>query len=143
MTEQNDTEHGEIAVVVAHGMRFVGCVVSRTLDPDRPHSIMTLSPVYELQVQMGPNGQGGVVIGHSAVPVMLLPSWDSLDVPPGAIVQMASELSPRDRATLKSAMAQAADLTNQLRLAQSGIVAPQPGPGPRGVGLPGLRKGGR
>jgi hypothetical protein len=109
--------HGDHWVIaVAHGMRFVGRLQGTTLDP-----------AYELQVQMGPNGQGGVAIAHSAIPMCLLPSWKVVTLPVGALVQPLQALSKADRDILFNAAKQAEEIARSIRSAQSGIVPVAPG----------------
>jgi len=114
-------------IAVAHGMRFVG-KLSRGI----------LSPVYELQVQMGPDGKGGLVIGHTSLPICLLPSWKAVALPNGALIQNVDELSRSDRDVVFRAIASGEQMAGGLRTSQSGIV--QASSVPKGAGLPGLRR---
>jgi len=115
-------------IAIVHGMRLVGQLARGVLEP-----------CYELQVQMGPDGQGNMAIAHSSLPMCLLPSWKRVALANGALVQNVDELSRADRETIFRAIKAGEQVAGRLRSAQSGIVPASAVP--KGAGLPGLRRG--
>ncbi len=113
------------SLVVAHGMRLIGVVDDG--------GVMT-DPV-ELQISVGPDGQGGMRIGHSGTPVCMLPSLSTLGLPSDAIVVHRDQLSVRDMETIDAAYSQGQEMSVAIRAAQSGLsiapkMPPQAGPSP-------------
>lgn len=116
---EQETSAGWVIVVV-HGMRFIGQLRRGVLEP-----------CYELQVSMGPDGRGNMAISHTALPVGLLPSWKSVALPDGALLQSVDELSRQDRDVLFRAILSGEQIAASIRSSQSGIVAARAVPGLR------------
>jgi len=130
MSEQNGKDDGWVIALVG-GRTLVGVLGLPTTGP----GVGNLSPVYELQAHaqqemtMGPRGPvptGRTNIGQSAAPVLLLASFDSLELPSGIAIKRLRELSAHDRNAVMTAVKAAEKLANDLRLASTGLAAPGP-----------------
>jgi hypothetical protein len=85
-----------------------------------------LSPIYALSIQAEQIAPGQVRVHWIGAPVLLLPSFDSLDLGKSATVKSISELSPEDQAKVRQAIAIGEQQTMQLRAASSGLAIAGP-----------------
>jgi hypothetical protein len=120
-----------------------------------PGRIVSLSPVFELQIkievmqvmdartrQPARDPQGNPMLQqraqYSAVPVLLLASLASIDLPDGAILIDVASLSPEDRKRMASCVAQAEGMQANMRAAETNLtlVSSLPAGMPKPPGLP-------
>ena len=107
---------------------------------------MILSPVYILQVNVAPNikevqdpatgkrmqVQDGLSINYGACPICFLAGWDSIELPPGAMMKHVRDIPlATEREELFKAFLVGESLAQSKRLAASGIAM-----APNMTGLP-------
>ena len=112
-------------IVQSNGLTLIGRMGEATDEGYR------LSPVYEMKPAMRPSRDGrGVEVTHTCVPVWLL-GLESIDVPLEAIVVACESLSRPQRAMLAQYVAQAAEIQESQKRAESPVLLV-----PAGVPLP-------
>jgi hypothetical protein len=109
---------GDVWVLaLAQGQTFVGRRSGEMMTDDW----FVLSPVYAVQVNAAPGPQGGMMIMHNAVPVVLLASITKLRIGPDAIIVPLETLSKHEQNVMRQAIARAEQMVQEMRSSQSGI----------------------
>lgn len=98
-------------ILITNGRTFVGRGIG-----DGPDSV--LSPVYDLGMGQGPDGQ----LVHVAAPVLGLPSLESIPVPEGSILIAVTDLSREDQTSVARAFEMGEKMRAAIRAKQSGIL---------------------
>lgn len=109
------TNPNDWTIVIACGQSFLGKLVENRL-----------TDAFTLSAQAMQVGPQQVEIVHGCMPVLFMNSFDSFEVPVGAIVKPCSELSESDRRYIFNAVNVGVRAAEELRMKQSGIQVVRP-----------------
>ena len=106
-----------LVVAICQGMRLIGEVGDRSPGGGALYPVR-LSPVYELHMAQSPDGR----VAHVAMPLLMLSSVESLDLPEGSIILHVDQMSQQDQRFMRAAFDHGQKQVEQMRLAALGIV---------------------
>ena len=102
-------------IIISQGRTMIGKQAPLLGAPNR------ISPIFELQPQAQATPRGELQISHLILPLLLLASIRSIDLPQGAIVIPVTGLSNNERKGLRLAISNCEQMVESARLAESGI----------------------
>ena len=105
-----DVPQGRRLIVLCGAGRFVGDAINGSL-----------SPAYELNVQIQAGAQG-MAVAHIATPVLMLASIDSIPIPADAVTIRVDDLSREEQKKIARAIQIAEEMRAKMQAAQSGVL---------------------